>query len=89
MLGGYGAVGAKVVAELRAGGDDCLVAGRDPARVDWVLDLYEPGAATYRTALARVDVVVNAAGVEDPALAPRLDAQTEGVEARLIAMIRR
>lgn len=54
-----------------------------------MLDLYEPGAATYRTALARVDVVVNAAGVEDPALAPRLDAQTEGVEARLIAMIRR
>lgn len=69
MLGGYGAVGAQVVSELRAGGDDCLVAGRDPARADRVVDLHQPGTTTYRTALASVDVVVNAAGVEDPALA--------------------
>lgn len=69
VLGGYGAVGAEVVSELGAGGDDCLVAGRDPARADRVVDLHEPGATTYRNALARVDVVVNAAGVENPALA--------------------
>jgi NAD dependent epimerase/dehydratase family enzyme len=69
VLGGYGAVGAEVVSELRAGGDDGLVAGRDPARADQVVDLHDPGAATYRTALASVDVVVNAAGIENPALA--------------------
>jgi hypothetical protein len=69
VLGGYGAVGAEVVSELRAGGDDGLVAGRDPARADQVVDLRQPGAATYRTAVASVDVVVNAAGIEDPALA--------------------
>jgi Saccharopine dehydrogenase NADP binding domain len=69
VLGGYGAVGAEVVSELRAGGDDCLLAGRDPARADRVVDLHEPDAAAYRTALAGVDVVVNAAGVENPALA--------------------
>jgi hypothetical protein len=69
MLGGYGAVGAEVASQLRAGGDDCLVAGRDPARADRVVDLHQPGAATYQAALAGVDVVVNAAGVEDPALA--------------------
>ena len=69
VLGGYGAVGAEVASQLRAGGDEAVVAGRDPARADRVVDLHEPGAATYRAALARVDVVVNAAGVEDPALA--------------------
>ena len=51
------------------GGDDCLVAGRDPARADRLVDLREPGAASYRTALTNVDVVVNAAGIENPALA--------------------
>jgi hypothetical protein len=69
VLGGYGAVGAEVASQLRAGGDEAVVAGRDPTRADRVVDLHEPGAATYRTALARIDVVVNAAGVEDPALA--------------------
>jgi len=67
--GGYGAVGAEVVSELRAGGDDSPVAGRDPARADRVVDFHEPGGASYRAALASVDVVVNAAGVEDPAVA--------------------
>ena len=33
------------------------------------MDFHEPGGASYRAALASVDVVVNAAGVEDPALA--------------------
>jgi hypothetical protein len=69
VLGGHGAVGAEMVSELRVGGDDCLVAGRDPARADRLVDLREPGAASYRTALTNVDVVVNAAGIENPALA--------------------
>jgi len=69
VLGGYGAVGAEIVSELGAGGDHCLVAGRDPARADRVVDLREPGLTSYRAALASVDVVVNAAGVENPALA--------------------
>jgi NAD dependent epimerase/dehydratase family enzyme len=69
VLGGYGAVGAEVVSELRATGDKAVVAGRDPARADRVVDLRERGAAGYRTALASVDVVVNAAGIENPALA--------------------
>jgi saccharopine dehydrogenase-like NADP-dependent oxidoreductase len=70
VLGGYGAVGAEVASQLRTGGDDGLVAaGRDPARADQLVDLHEAGAASYRAALASVDVVVNAAGVEDPALA--------------------
>jgi hypothetical protein len=69
VLGGYGAVGTEVTSQLRAGGDDYLVAGRDPARADQVVNLHQSGAATHRTALAGVDVVANAAGVEDPALA--------------------
>ncbi|WP_431682599.1 hypothetical protein [Kitasatospora sp. KL5] len=72
VLGGYGAVGAGIVERLRAGGDTAWAAGRDPARADRVLDLRavrdgEDGA--YRAALADADVVVNASGAEDPALA--------------------
>lgn len=69
VLGGYGAVGTEVVAELRASGDECLVAGRDPARADRMVDLQEPGAAAYRAAVAGVEVVINTSGVENPALA--------------------
>jgi hypothetical protein len=69
VLGGYGAVGAHLVTELRAGGDIALAAGRDPSRADRVVDLRERGAHSYRAALAEVDVVVNAAGAEDPGLA--------------------
>ena len=67
VLGGYGAVGARIVAQLRAGGDVAFAAGRDPARADRVVNLADPG--TLRTAVADVDVVVNAAGAEDPAVA--------------------
>jgi saccharopine dehydrogenase-like NADP-dependent oxidoreductase len=68
VLGGYGATGAPAVTLLRAGGDHAVVAGRDPARADQVIDLRSPDRAAFTAALAGVDVVVNAAGIEDPAL---------------------
>lgn len=64
VLGGYGAVGAHV----EVTGSRILRAGRDAARADRVVDLREPGSAGYRAALEGVDVVVNAAGLEDPDL---------------------
>ncbi|MFF1671299.1 NAD-dependent epimerase/dehydratase family protein [Nocardiopsis flavescens] len=67
VLGGYGAVGAPATAALRAAGHTCLTAGRDPRRADLALDLAR--REDYRRALEGVDVVVNAAGAEDPALA--------------------
>lgn len=63
VLGGYGAVGAKVVDALRSGGAVALAAGRNPERADRVVDLGDPHSV--RTAGADVDVVVNASGVED------------------------
>ena len=72
VLGGYGAVGARVTAQLRALGDTALAAGRDPALADRVLDLHAVRAGAvedYHRAIADVDVVVNAAGLEDPGLA--------------------
>ena len=70
VLGGSGASGAPAVELLRAGGDSAVVAGRDPARADRVIDLRAPDrAAAFVAALGDVDVVVNAAGVEDPGLA--------------------
>lgn len=67
VLGGYGAVGGEVVRRLRAQGHTALAAGRDPARADVRLDLRAGDG--YRAALDGVDVVVNAAGAEDPMLA--------------------
>jgi len=67
VLGGYGALGARIVAQLRSGGDVAMPAGRDPARADRVVTLAD--ASTLRAALSGVDVVVNAAGVEDSAVA--------------------
>jgi len=47
VVGGYGSVGAETVAQLRAWGlGPVLVAGRDPARSDVVVDLADP--ATVR-----------------------------------------
>lgn len=68
VLGGYGAVGARIVAQLRASGEVAFAAGRDAARADRVIDLRQASAGTLRAALADVDVVVNAAGLEDPSL---------------------
>ena len=69
VLGGYGAVGARIVAQLRTTGDVALAAGRDPARADRVVDLREGASSALRAALTDVDVIVNAAGLENPALA--------------------
>lgn len=68
VLGGYGAVGALIVAQLRVDGNTVFAAGRDSARADRVVDLAERDAGSLRAALSGVDVVVNAAGVEDPRL---------------------
>lgn len=68
VLGGYGAVGARIVAQLRANGDVAFAAGRDPARSDRVVDLGEGDTGSLRAALSGVDVVVNAAGLEHPNL---------------------
>jgi hypothetical protein len=67
VLGGYGAVGARIVAELRHEGAEAIAAGRDPVRADRVVDLRDE--ASYRAALSTVDVVVNASGLENPNLA--------------------
>jgi hypothetical protein len=66
VLGGYGEVGARIVTELRDHGEVALAAGRDPRRADIVIDLREPHTLT--AALPGVDVVVNAAGAEEPTL---------------------
>ncbi|WP_280435940.1 NAD-dependent epimerase/dehydratase family protein [Nocardia carnea] len=63
VLGGYGAVGTHLVRLLRAQGIPALVAGRDPARADRVLDL--AAMDSFVTALAGMSIVVNCAGVED------------------------
>jgi saccharopine dehydrogenase-like NADP-dependent oxidoreductase len=68
ILGGYGAVGARIAAKFRADGDTAVVAGRDPARADRVIDLRAADTGSLTAALSDVDVVVNAAGTEDPAL---------------------
>lgn len=67
VLGGYGAVGAETVAELRSAGDTALAVGRDPSRADRVVDL--TSRSSYLSTLGDVDVVINAAGLEDPQLA--------------------
>jgi hypothetical protein len=69
ILGGYGAVGARVARELRADGDTALVAGRDHTRADRVVDLRSADTRPLVAAVSEVDVVVNAAGIESPALA--------------------
>lgn len=68
VLGGYGTSGAPVVGMLRAGGDSAVAAGRDAARADRVIDLRAPDRSPFVAALDGVDVVVNAAGMEDPGL---------------------
>lgn len=68
VLGGYGEVGARIVTQLRGDGDVAFTAGRDPTRADRVVDLQQPDTGSLQAALSDVDVVVNAAGTEDPAL---------------------
>lgn len=72
VLGGYGAVGRRTVAELLAQGHHPRTAGRDAARADVPLDLTD--ASAVARAAAGSDVVVNAAGAEDPTLATTVTA---------------
>jgi len=67
VLGGYGAVGAHAVTALRASGQIAVVAGRDPARAERVVDLEDD--SSYARALVDIDVVINASGIEAPRLA--------------------
>jgi hypothetical protein len=71
ILGGYGAVGRQLATELREYGDVAVLAGRDAARAEALVDLREPDLRSYRLALPSVDVVINASGVEDPRIAAR------------------
>lgn len=63
VLGGYGAVGARATADLRAAGHAPRTAGRDGRRADVTLDLADRSAVAR--AAAQADVVLNAAGRED------------------------
>ncbi|HYQ75007.1 saccharopine dehydrogenase [Cellulomonas sp.] len=63
VLGGYGAVGARATADLRAAGHAPRTAGRDARRADVALDLADRSAVAR--AAAGADVVLNAAGRED------------------------
>lgn len=51
VLGGYGAVGARASAELRAQGHDAITAGRDATPSGRVVDVSD--ARAYREAVAR------------------------------------
>lgn len=70
VLGGYGAVDARVVAELRSGGQVAVFAGRERRRAGRVVDLGDD--RSDRAALDDV-AVVNASGIEDAALAVTTD----------------
>lgn len=72
VLGGYGAVGTRIVAQLRARGDVALAAGRNAARADRVVDLEGSDTGSLRAALSDVDAVINAAGLEDPNLVAQI-----------------
>ena len=67
ILGGYGASGAGVARLLAAQDHQVTTAGRDRARADRVVDLRD-GPDALAAVLGGVDVVVNAAGIEDPHL---------------------
>ncbi|HEY9312867.1 NAD(P)H-binding protein [Williamsia sp.] len=69
VLGANGAVGARIVEKLSGRGHEVVRVGRNPASNDVVVDLGASGGAAYREAIDGMDVVVNASGIEDPALA--------------------
>jgi uncharacterized protein YbjT (DUF2867 family) len=69
VLGANGAVGARIVDKLRSRGHEVVRVGRNPDSNDVVVDLVRSGGDAYREAVDGMDVVVNASGIEDPALA--------------------
>ncbi|MFB9954013.1 saccharopine dehydrogenase [Cellulomonas denverensis] len=78
ILGGYGAVGRRLGTVLRTRGHLIRTAGRDAARADLPLDVTNPAA--LRAAARDADVVVNATGLEDPALIAAIAEHTPVVE---------
>lgn len=69
VLGANGAVGTRIVTKLRDRGHDVMRVGRNAAANDRVVDLGVVDKSAYAAAVADVDTVVNASGLEDPALA--------------------
>lgn len=69
VLGGNGAVGSRVVTKLRDRGHDVTRVGRNGAVNDVVADLGAADKSGYRSAIAGMDVVINASGLEEPELA--------------------
>lgn len=69
VLGGYGAVRNIIVHQLRSAGVTTCSAGRDANRADRTLGLPTGVTPEYLSAVEEVDVVVNAAGVEDTSFA--------------------
>lgn len=77
VLGARGAVGRVVAEELRAQGHDVTPAGRSTADGCARIDLTAPdGLAALRDEAASHDAVVNASGVEDPAIGGALSGAT-------------
>ncbi|WP_324651613.1 NAD(P)H-binding protein [Georgenia sp. H159] len=73
VLGAYGAVGSRLVATAAAQGHEVTAAGRDPDRLSRIrahhhVTLAAGDADELRRVAESEDVVVNATGVEDPAL---------------------
>lgn len=69
VLGANGAVGGRIVTKLSGRGHDVVRVGRKAAVNDRVVDLGSPDTSEYAAAVADVDVVINASGLENPALA--------------------
>ncbi|WP_187977686.1 hypothetical protein [Mycetocola sp. JXN-3] len=70
VLGGSGAVGARIVALLREDGFEADSAGRNPDRNAVVLPLTAGGPLDdFRVRARAYSIIVNASGIEDPRLA--------------------
>lgn len=69
VLGANGAVGTRIVTKLGERGHDVVRVGRNRAGADRVVDLGAADTSAYAAAVADADMVVNASGLENLALA--------------------
>lgn len=69
VLGANGAVGSRIVTRLRDRGHVVTRVGRNSAANDVVVDLGLADGTGYGAAVAGMDMVINASGLEDPQLA--------------------
>ncbi|ORM28744.1 NAD-dependent epimerase/dehydratase family protein [Williamsia sp. 1135] len=69
VLGAKGAVGTRIVTKLDERGHDVVRVGRNGAGGDRVVDLGAADTSAYAAAVADVDMVINASGLENVALA--------------------